>query len=162
MKHTLLVIALLAVCGLAAGEFKIGNGLVELRIDGGKIALYAAKAVKPAAVFAPAFKGSPVKIFVVDRRPQKRKIVRLSTPQSSIAIELPDKQPYIRLALNRNASPVKVTMVSGIEATVVPDPFAEDAMFLPGKAIRLPAFVPGYLMMLKDGSTLTCTWRRTV
>ena len=156
MKHTLLVIALLAVCGLAAGEFKLGNGLVELRIDGGKIALYAAKSAKPAAVFAPAFKGSPVKIFVVDRRPQRRKIVRLSTPQSSIAIELPDKQPYIRLALNRNASPVKVTAVPGVEALVVPDPFAEDAMFFPGKAIRLPAFVPGYLMMLKDGSTLTC------
>ena len=156
MKHTLLVIALLAVCGLAAGELKLGNGLVELRIDGGKIALYAAKSAKPAAVFAPAFKGSPVKVFVVDRRPQRRKIVRLSTPQSSIAIELPDKAPYIRLALNRNASPVKVTMVPGVEATVVPDPFAEDAMFFPGKAIRLPAFAPGYLMMLKDGSALTC------
>ena len=156
MKHTLLVIALLAVCGLSAAEFKLGNGLVELRINGGRIALYAAKSAKPAAVFAPAFKGSPVKIFVVDRRPQRRKIVRLSTPQSSIAIELPDKAPYIRLALNRNASPVKVTMVPGVEATVVPDPFAEDAMFFPGKAIRLPAFVPGYLMMLKDGSALTC------
>ena len=156
MKHLSLVIALLTVFGTAAAEFKLGNGLIELRIDDGKIALYAAGAEKPAAVLAPAFKGSPVGIFVVDRRNQKRRIVRLTTPQSSIAIELPDKQPFIRLALNRNASPVKVTMPAGVEAAAVPDPFAEDAMFFPGKACRLPAFVPGYLLMLKDGSALSC------
>lgn len=156
MKSWSIFTVLMAACVLMAEELRLTNNLIELRVDNGRVELYAPGAPSPAAVFTPAFASGEVKAFVVDRRDRARKIVRLSTPDASLAIELPDKKPYIRLALNRNASPVKVTMPSGVEAVVLPDNFGEDALLLPGAARCLPAFLPGYLMMLKDGSALTC------
>ena len=156
MKFRTLFLVSLMVCGLAAAELRIDNGLVELRIDHGQVALHAFGTATPAAVFTPSFASGEVKAFVVDRRDRARKIVRLSTADASLAIELPDRKPFIRLALNRNASPVKVAMPSGVEAVVLPDIFAEDALLLPGAVRRLPAFLPGYLMLLQDGSALSC------
>ena len=141
---------------LSVGATSISNGKIALEYVDGVVKVTSPDLKAPAAVIRVNLKQASLESSVLVNPGRKFRMLSLRGPDGSIAFKLEDNAPRFAIAFCRNASPVTVQWNAA--AVVIPDPFAEDEVLLPGGGSRaLPPFVPLYLALQESGnSTLAC------
>lgn len=141
---------------LTDGATVVTNGQITLEYANGVVTVTAPDLKAPAATITVGLKPETLKSSTLVNPKRKFRLLSLRGPDGSIAFKLEGGNARFSISHRCGASPVTVNWNAA--AVVVPDPFAEDEIVLPGKETRaLPPFVPLYLALQEGGdSTLAC------